>query len=122
MSQSGESDEADRSESALGSGHHVYTVATGVRVSSSDSGCILTEGGWLGAGSNTDGALTDGPPGEGHPTAATAFRRSASFRSRHPVCLWRLRGPVTEVRHDSEHEKAGQPAEHRQFRELHQAY
>jgi putative transposase len=45
----------------------------------------------------------------------TLARSGASFRSRHSVCLRRLREPVTKARPDSEHEPAGQSVRQRQL-------
>ena len=55
----GEPDATQRHQSAVGSRHHVRPLATGICLSGDHSGCFLSQGGRLGAGSIAGGATCD---------------------------------------------------------------
>jgi putative transposase len=58
--------------------------------------------------------------GEGDRGTKAAAGRGASFRSRRPVCIGRLRRGATQTRHDPKHESACESLRQRQLRELHE--
>jgi len=90
----------NRREPALGSRHHLHPAKAGVGVLGGDPGCVLAQGGWLGTGSQLDGAIADRGVGEGDCGPPATAGRSASFRSRRPVRLRRLRRAAAKTRHD----------------------
>ncbi len=95
--------------SALGSRHHLHSAASGVRLSGGDPGCLLSQGGGLGAGSNAGQPLSDCGAGAGNHETTTAAGRGSSLRSRSAVRLRGIHSHSGEAADDSEHESAGEP-------------
>ena len=96
-------------ESALGSGHHLYPSAEGVRLPGGNSRRVFAESGGLGVGPDAGGPFADRGAGTGHGATTAAAGSGASFRPWRAVRFWRVRDGLAKAADDPEHESTGEP-------------
>ena len=109
LPQLGQSHEAERDQPALGSRHHLHSAASRVRLLGGDPGCLLAQGGGLGAGSDLGQPTGNRSSGAGNQETAASTRGGSSLRSRSAICQRRICGSSREAWHDSEYESASEP-------------
>ena len=108
LSESGQAHEADGDQSVMGGGHHLHPAAARVRLSGGGAGCVLAQGGRLGAGRTLTARLPLAALEKPSPSA-NRRRPGASLRSRRAVRLQRVHGDSATAPDSAQHEPPGNP-------------
>src|SRR5712692_1993686 len=114
------SDEAERDQSAVGSGHHLHSAEGGICLLGGDPRWVLSQSGGLGSGSDTSGTPHHRGAGASHRAPTARTRPGASLGSGVSIRSRGIYSHPREVPHGSEHESAGKPVRQCQLRKLHE--
>ena len=78
--------EGNWNQPVVGGRHHLHPAGGGVRLPGRGAGCVLAQGGGLGAAADPGGDSAAGRTGAGHRATAAAAGPGAPLRSRPAVC------------------------------------